>query len=204
MAFVPCHTDETTALITMYFRKTGRILQNTIHASKPGGSISDADLFGYCTTLKDWWDTTYKACANQDTSLFQVIARVLGAEPQLEHTLSVSPPIAGTKAGNTLPASVSATMSWRTGLAGRKFRGRTYAVSPTEGDLDSSDLLTSGYIARLAAAAADLVSRSPFGGNGDFVIWHCHDASLDPTLVTTAIISQLPDNQRRRLPGRGR
>lgn len=61
----------------------------------------------------------------------------------------------GTRTGDPLPTQVSGLISLRTGLAGRRNRGRLYTPFPAETDSDSSAHPGTTYATNLAALAVE-------------------------------------------------
>jgi hypothetical protein len=119
----------------------------------------------------------------------------------LAYDLAVSPPSPGTSAGQSIPANATLTMSWRTGRAGRKERGRNYIPGLPFTAVNANDTVTSVFLSALATAAGQFVSG--VWSNGVVpAIFHRFDHSYTP--VNSYVLENVVDSQRRRLPGRGR
>jgi len=107
----------------------------------------------------------------------------------------------GTKSGDATPANVAAVVSWRTGLAGRRARGRTYFPGWTDGDFNGSTL-TSANVSALGTLAQSMITYAgPIGTAVDFSVLSLVDDVLRP--INGYAIDAVADSQRRRLPGRG-
>ena len=159
--------------------------------------------------FKVWYQSWYAACINPNVSLTGIQVRNYNPSLPLAYDLPVSPPIPGTRASGTAEAaSVSLTTSWRCGLAGRAFRGRDYLPVLGEGDVAANDTVVSALTTVMATAAGHLI----VGAFTDLVtLCIFHRPGLVPkpldnliTNVASAVIENIVDNQRRRLPGRGR
>lgn len=155
-----------------------------------------------------WWSNYYKAAVPAVVSLTQVSLRLLDPSNPLAVDQPVSPAEPGTRTGTAASGNVTLTTSWRTGLAGRLYRGRIYVPALSESDVFTNDTVVSAEIALLAIAAAQLISQLATNAT-PLVIFHrphlpphVHDNTA--TVVTSYVLENIVDSQRRRLPGRGR
>jgi len=130
--------------------------------------------------------------------------------------VSFSPPIGefGGKGGPPLPSNVSLSISFRTALRGRSFRGRNYVVGLAVDDqLDQNSIkptVMSAWvdaytelIALASGAGATWIVASRFSGvDGD---GHPVPRAAGVTTPITNVVAtdNTIDSQRRRLPGRG-
>lgn len=108
-------------------------------------------------------------------------------------------PLQGTAGTNTtMPPNVAILAQKRTGLVGRKFRGRFY-VPPyqvQETDVDYNGVMNAANLAAQQAAFDDFLARTqvlPY----DLMLFHS-DGTL-PTPVTSIVVQPLVATQRRRL-----
>jgi len=67
---------------------------------------------------------------------------------------------AGTSGATALPRQASGLISWKTNLAGRKFRGRTYIPFPATTSDTGNGIPTAGYITALSSFATALLNMT--------------------------------------------
>jgi len=107
----------------------------------------------------------------------------------------------GTKVGGAAPANVAAVISWKTGLSGRSYHGRSYFSGWVISDFLQS-ILTSAQVTALSNLAQSLITYAGVVGCAtDFVVASIKNLSLTP--INGYVIDNIGDSQRRRLPGRG-
>lgn len=177
-----------------------RQVVNTFHVEK-ATTWALTDLVALANAVQTWWNTYYKLMVPAVFSLTQIQVRVLNPAIPLAFDLNVSPPIAGTRGGNSEAGNVSLSMSERTGLAGRKFRGRMYLGGVSETDANANDTVTSALVTLAANAMANLIAGA-LPANQFLTLFHRQSNSF--TDVISYVIENVIDSQRRRLPGRGR
>lgn len=103
--------------------------------------------------------------------------------------------------GEQLPPMNAPLISWRTGLVGRKNRGRMYLPAPNEVS-QASGALTSGYVTNAQIVADNMITLlDVVDPVWQAVIWHSVDGTSTP--ITTAIIRLDIATQRRRRVGTG-
>lgn len=103
---------------------------------------------------------------------------------------------AGTVAGDPMPPQVTGLISWRSGIASRSGRGRTYMPALTEGEV------ASGYIsAGLQTRYGNFATAAQSFLYGSLVIYHRDSNTYIP--VVSNIIRTTTFTQRRRGFGRG-
>lgn len=192
--------------VSMIFKRDTRNFVNTFHVDKPA-EWDLTEMAVLAQDFVDWWNTSYKQPVVDDVSLIQVQVRKYDPVAPLAYDLNVSPPSPGAGTGEPLPGNVTSTVSWRTGLAGRRFRGRIYVPGYSEPSVDVNDLLSSVAVNLLSSAAAALINSALTSGK--LTIFHPPKDPPTPydnttTDVLTAVVENIVDSQRRRLPGRGR
>jgi hypothetical protein len=117
--------------------------------------------------------------------------------------------VQGDRAGDPLPPQVSPLISWRTGLIGRRNRGRTYLPAPVENDQVAGELSVT-YLEGMQNVADSMIALS----NGlvtawQLVIYGAPNPDVDPPLaenivpVTSAVMRRDLATQRRRRIGTG-
>lgn len=194
--------------VVMKYHRDTREFQNVFHVRLVGGWVF-SDMVALAGSFKDWWNTSYKTTQTADIALFEVQVRLLDPSAPLAVDLPVSPAIPGSNGVTTESGNVTETISWRTGLAGRAYRGRTYVPTMREDMVNEDDSVKSAQVAGLASVA-NALAADILPALAKLVIFHTPIAGdpkpLDNTAndVLFAIIENIIDSQRRRLPGRGR
>jgi hypothetical protein len=186
--------------VAMVYRADTRHFVNTFHvADVAGWDLAKMTLLA--EQFVDWWRDTFNQASSNQINLEQVQVRLLNPANPLAVDYTTGLPITGGRSSVHEPYNVTVTISWRTGLAGRKYRGRIYVPGLTEDTTNTDDTIASFEVATLAASASDLMLRMATL-SADLVIFHKIDNTY--TAVTTYVIDNVLDSQRRRLPGRGR
>lgn len=210
MPFVPVPNT-----VLCEFRMTADLQQveNTVYFELADTPAAD-DMTDLAELLRDWWISEYAPLVWQGVQLREVVVTDLSSAsgPQV----SVSPAVAafGGQTGDPLPTNVSLTVSFRTALRGRSFRGRNFVVGLTEVMTTGANTLGPGtlsawidaYTALLALGSpltATWVVVSRFSGvdaNGRPIP---RAAGVTTPVTSVTIVDNIIDSQRRRLPGRG-
>lgn len=188
------------ARISMLFTRDARTFVNTFHLARSTGWTL-AQLQQAVVDTASWWSLYYKQSQGAGVALAQIQGRLYDPAQPLAYDLNVTPPEPGTIASTLEAANATATMSWRTGLAGRKYRGRMYVPSLVESGVNANDTLNAALLALLANAANRFVGTW-WSNQATPVVFHRSTNGL--TLITSFVLDAILDSQRRRLPGRGR
>jgi hypothetical protein len=183
----------------MVYSRDTRTYINVVHLFKAAGWTLTA-MQQAAVDLRDWWINQYRVSIPSAVSLTQVQMRLYDPANPLAYDLGVTPS-PGLRAFTPESGNVTLTMSWRTGLAGRKFRGRIYVPGLCVTDVSSTDTVASVITAALSVAAQALYSGALSGGVVPAVF---HRSTATYTPVNSHVIEALVDSQRRRLAGRGR
>jgi hypothetical protein len=188
------------SLVLRYFRDS-RIFENVYHVSKLlGGVISGVDIDNAVDAAIAWWNATGKGLFPGSIQLADVTATKLDPADPIQLVVPVG--VAGTLAQTILPANVTLAVGNRTGLAGRKFRGRTYIPGIGSSWINVLDDVTSVGLATivtgLSALDAFLTGETPALTEVIF-----HRATNTHTNVQSHTADVALDSQRRRLPERG-
>jgi len=204
---MPIPNDPQVCSVTMYFQRDTRVMLNTFHVLTLG-SWNLSGMNAIASLFHSWWGNYYKAGVPAAVALTQVSVRLLDPTNPLAVDLPVTPSEPGTRVGQAEGGNVTLTISWRTDLAGRLYRGRIYVPALSEGDVNQNDTVVSTEVAILAIAAAQLISQL-VANSTPLVVFHrpnipphVHDNTS--TTITSYIVENVVDSQRRRLPGRGR
>jgi hypothetical protein len=197
MAFTPI--DRVIRVVLRFTRDT-REFQNVLHVRK-ASAVTFGDLVTIANEAVDWWQNTYKGVSTSAVSLFSVVATDMSVEGGMQYTADVTPPTPGTFGFAPDTGNSTATMSWRTGRTGRRYRGRTYAVGLGEAGIGDLDTLQGGLVSLMASAAVDWILRC-LGVSLPAVVASFTYGTAEEIL--SAVIENVVDSQRRRLPRRGR
>lgn len=192
--------NPTVARAVLNVQRDTRAFANVLHLRRFDGAVLNlADLQTMATTLETWWTTDYRASVVPNVTSENVTVTKLDPDDPIQWTDTFAQP--GTApTPEAEPGNVTAAFSWRTGLAGRKHRGRSYHVGVDGDQINTNDTFTGGYLAILTAVAAQLLSRLTIAGLS-LVIFHRIDNTF--TTVTSVVVDQLVDSMRTRLAGRG-
>jgi hypothetical protein len=163
--------------------------------------------------LETWWATEYSPLVSSGVSLREIALTSMDSITGPQVTIVPSPALAGLNLGAQMPNNISLTVSFRTALRGRSFRGRNYVVGFVEAQIAGNEV--NGVDAQNWADAYNAIPGAIAGTTYAWVVasrFSGTDANGDPiprvtgiaTPVTTAlVVDTVVDSQRRRLPGRG-
>jgi len=186
--------------VTIFGTRDTRQMLNTFHVSNPGGWTL-ASMATLASDVQAWINGSYKTLVSTPVTWYLISVRLYNPANPLAYDLSISPPIAATQAGPAESANVTATLSLRTGLAGRRYRGRLYVAAISENHVAQNDLLTSAYVVLAGTVTQALLTAMNVGTRALTIF---HKLSNTYTNVNGYAIENIVDSQRRRLPGRGR
>lgn len=203
---VPAPNNPLVAKVILNYASDTRQFQNVFHVSA-NTPWTLPQLQQLATDFKNWWDLQLSTRSTNDVSLTLVQTRKLDPTDPIGFDFPVIPPIPGDLAAQSVPSNSTLTLSWRTGLAGRRFRGRTYVPAVSANDVSTVDTASSVLVNSLLVAGTQLITSVLV--HGALTVFHAPGAvpsSFDNTFtdVTTAVVENILDSQRRRLPGRGR
>lgn len=177
---------------------------NTFHVHKTNGlPVTAVDMGTIATNVANWYNVNQKIVYPPAILLNVIQIRKLDPlDPQaLDYTTGL--PIGGSTAGTLEAANVTLSVSKRTGLAGRAFRGRYYIAGVLESFTTADDRATSVLTAALLAGGQQLITIINTSGPYELCLIH-NKITLQPTPITGFVVEAILDSQRRRLPGRGR
>jgi len=178
-------------------------------------AISVADIAGLAVNIRDWFDLTFSTICDASWTTVAVHARDLTTAFGVVSDLAAAGTIGGT-AGEGAPNNVAACISFRTGLAGRSFRGRNYIPAVPNSQIDLNTFETE-YIAACIAVYSDFLPGGAVLPAGWEWVILSRFSGVGPggvpipriTGVMTPVLSVLftdftADSMRSRLPGRGK
>ena len=185
---------------TMQYARDTRQFENVFHFWNASGWTL-ASMQTLAEELRAWWNVAGKSPISDAVALTSILVRLYNPANPLAYDYPVSPPMPGGSVGTELPGNVTSTISWRTGLAGRKHRGRSYLPGYVEASVGDDDRLVSAQVANIASNWSELILQGVISV-GSLVVFHMADNTV--TSIITYIVENIVDSQRRRLPGRGR
>lgn len=197
---MPAQTLPFTVRTVMRFQKDTREQVHVFHTYST--DLPDAtDLAAINTVFRDWWNDHYKGTASNQVALVEVTSTDIHTPNGLQVTLPVAPPIAGTLPSAPAPQNATQTISWRTAFSGRRNRGRSYTVGLIETDASDTDTVVPARVTSLAAAASALIADVLAIGRELVVASFTHNQTR---AIISAVVENVVDSMRRRLPKRGR
>lgn len=209
MPFIPVAN---TALIEIRMTQNGQQVENTLwmeHATDP----TAAEIDTICIAVRDWWSTNLAPIVSSNVELREVVGTSMTSASSPVGNAVPGSPLFGGSTANIVPGNVTMAISFRTGLRGRSFRGRNYAVGITEDQIAGNQFVAG--LTALWQAAYDQLLLDSAGAGWEWVVasrFSGVDVNGDPipraagvtTPVTSiVVVDNNVDSQRRRLTGRG-
>src|SRR5215216_2707941 len=185
MPFVPVTN---TVLAELRMTADNQFVENTLYfeyLSLP--TLAEMTTLGQA--LIDWWDANIAPLTWVGVELREVVVTSLNSGTGLQATVVPAVTQLGELNVSALPMNVSLTISFRTGLRGRSFRGRNYVVGLVEGQTTGANQIDSATSAAFVDANGDPIPRA---------------AGVTTPITSVLVVDNIVDSQRRRLPGRGR
>lgn len=209
MPFIPCpNTIEAQLVYTMELEPCENVYHVTYSSAPTQSSLTT--LAGVFTA----WETAHGSQhRSNQCALHTVRLRDIAVSGGQELIFSVTPSISGINASDPLPNNCTIATAFRTGLAGRSNRGRSYWIGMTDSMVSANTVVSSIETAILADYDA---LRTALGTNGTPLVVLSKFSGVDSgghpipraAGVTTPVISFsmdiTMDSQRRRLPGHNR
>jgi hypothetical protein len=200
MAHIP--NNPQVAKITFVGHRDTRQWVNVFHAYKASGPVLRIDLINLANAYKAAWDASYKGSMTTNIVLDQIQCRKLDPLDPQAYDSTTGLPSGGTVASPCEAANVTLTISWRTGLAGRKYRGRNYIAGVAEAFVTALDAITPAFLSAVSSVADYLFNAPLVAGGLVPCVFHLGPDTV--TQIQSYVIEAIIDSQRRRLPGRGR
>lgn len=211
MPFVPVTN---TALVEIRMLSQGQQVENTLWFEL-ATEIDSVSLGALLDAVHLWWSSDLAPLVSSRVEVTEYV----GTDQTTATAIQVSLPGDVTDVGgntpNAMPLGTTLTVSFRTNLRGRSFRGRNYVVGLTEDQVDGNSLEAGvGELWRAAyenligvAAGVDwswvVVSRFS-GMSGSPPVPTPRVAGLTTPVTSVVMVDDFVDSQRRRLSGRGR
>lgn len=197
---MPVPDNPSVARVVLNCQRDTRKFVNVFHMMRGDDAVLNiTDLETMTAVIADWWTDAYRTTVIDIVVSESAVATKLDPDDPIQDQNFFS--AAGSVASPAVrPGNVSAVMSWRTGLAGRKHRGRSYHVGIDGDQILSTDNLVGFYLAQLTAAATDLLTKLTIEGLKAVVFHRVDDTTTD---IVGVVVDQLVDSMRTRLAGRG-
>lgn len=184
----------------------GQQLVNVHHYQQVAGTGSDEGL-----QLIDAWvaqaSASWADCVGVDNLMTQIQIRNI-TQPEKGMDYSLPTPIPGEMTGEGLPPQTAGIISWRTGLIGRRRRGRTF-MFPAGESAQNNGQWNSGHLSNLNDYGLIMLELDSAGTSYQMVIYSAPDTTPPPspavlvTPVTGVVIPIYTASQRRRRVGVG-
>jgi hypothetical protein len=210
MPFVPVPN---TLAVDVLFLLDGQRMENTLYFEKPDG-WTGAQIADWLDQLRTLISADLMPLLATAIQFLELVGRLLDTASSIGLSLPITPDVTGGVAVEPMPNNVAYTISFKTGLSGRSFRGRNYigglpntAVTGNDIEAGTRTGLLDYYTALQAMADSNgtpwvVVSR--FSGvdpiTGDPIP---RVTGVTTPILTVSTFDLTVDSQRRRLPGRG-
>lgn len=181
--------------------KTAQLGLNVLHYRISAVTPPESSHQQIANELETAFAPLYKAVISSQASWLGLTVQRENPLPRTVLVGSTGLSGAGNLAGDPLPTQVAGILTFRTGFAGRAFRGRAYLPFPTESVNDSQNQPTTGYIIAAQALGAALIQPRTFingAGQTTIVFVVFHRGNRTSTDVTTGIARGRWATQRRR------
>lgn len=200
-------TNDLATLNVVY--RLGSVLLENVLAFK--FKTSSSSLAGLAADFDSELLSTFLSGKHTSVSCDTLLARdvVPGTAAPVEYT--VSPAKTGNNSsGDPLPPQCALVTTWRTALAGRSYRGRSYSAGLCENHQNAGTFDSSETTNAINIAQAILDRYGPSGDSADYQLvvlsrYHAGVKRVTPigTVVTSFSVHAIVYNQRRRTIGRG-
>ena len=201
--FVPATN---TIRVAVEYNQSGHLSVNVYHVLSPHAIVS-ADLTSIASVFATWIGSTLIPLVTASWSAYNINARDLTTSSGIILDTPLTSGNTGTHSGSPAPNSTALVTSWRTGRAGRSFRGRTYLGSIPQGVISSTgdNLVTTGYAASVASAMSTLQGAIATAGYSLVVASFRSGGAARTSAVLTAptslIVNTKLDTTRGRMKG---
>lgn len=211
MPFVPVPN---TCLVEMRMTYDLQQVENTLYFEFPGGIVTGA-MQNLANDMEGWWNDSYAPLVVSGVQLREVVVTDLTSSSSAQVTNVPASVSTGAVLTPGLPSNVTLTVSFRTSLRGRSFRGRNYVVGIPSTDLTPPNTIEGpvvqswidayqGISDALTVADALWVVVSRFSGVTGAGVPIPRTLGVTTPITNVVVVDQTVDSQRRRLPGRGK
>lgn len=126
-------------------------------------------LQGMAAYSRDLWHDHFGPMCSNTVSLVAIRVADMDVPTNKSLDFGVNPAMFGEDTNEALPSQVAATIRWKTGFAGKSYRGRMHLVGLTIGDI-VDNTLTTGYQFNMTQWASALMSMSGQANFGPMVV----------------------------------
>lgn len=205
---MPTVFNPNVAEVNLIHRWDGQQVENLLYffsTVEPG----QQDLKDLADGVKEYWQTNMLPLMSNQVAF--LLAEVQKCEPVPAETASASAdlPNTGGDTNPSMPNSTSITITFRTGLSGRSYRGRNFWLGLTEPNVVNS------YVEPTLVASVVGAYNGMVGNDAVVTGWHWgvysqyhngvpRETGLFTSITNATVIDYVVDSQRRRLPGRGK
>lgn len=171
--------------------------------------ITEARLYSLAAGVGLLWQTNMMPLMSSQVILNEVNAIQLVPVPAPTAAWSPSTLIVGGDNGAAMPNNVTTTITFRTGLSGRSYRGRNYWIGITEPNV-VNNTVNNGLILNILAAYALMIGPGEVDSDWTWSVYSRYvnnaprETGLSQDVTSVGSFDNTVDSQRRRLPGRGR
>lgn len=190
------------------FQYGGQVVENVYHF-KADSPIDLASLSTLAGALATWWHDNFPGYFVSGNKMLKVITTALDDQYAPQFVFAPSSGYEGTVlTASQLPGNCTAAVTLYTAKRGRSYRGRIFHVGLLEAHV--TDNYVNGLMAIELFEKYHKLIEEPFGVNGwtlGVLSYYTEGAwrmTADFNACTSIVFSDLIDNQRRRLTGRGR
>jgi len=151
--------------VTFFCRQNDQVSQNVRHfaVTAVGVGTSPTDLEAVTAVVGRVKPEYLPLLASNAEFRGASLQRII---PTKNDSVAFSSPDAGTAIGDPLPLEMAGLISFKTGIAGRRNRGRMYVPFPAEGDNNNIGHPSAAYVALLVILAAHFGSPMTFVPGG--------------------------------------
>jgi 3D (Asp-Asp-Asp) domain-containing protein len=210
MPFVPVANG---ALVEVRMSSMGQQVENTLWF-ETDATPTEATLTDLADAVGLWWRTNIKPITSSRVSVTEYVATSMDTATSPQVSVPGTVLDVGASTPNVMPLGSTLTVSFRTGLRGRSFRGRNYVIGMTEDQVDGNSVVAGvaelwrAAYEELIAAATDVgwtwIVASRFSGTDPVTGDPTPRAAAVTTPITAVVVvDDFVDSQRRRLSGRG-
>jgi len=200
----------------MRYTWNGQRCENTLWFETVGGTApSPAELATLGADLHSWYQTYLIPFQGSVCVLNEIYLRQAVAEGGVELTVPGDLLDVGSAGGDPEAGNVTLTVSFRTGLSGRSYRGRNYSIGMTKSH-QSGGTASSTYVEGLEDAYSELKNIIDTSGDFVWIVYSQYDGVNEETgnpiprltplttpISTAIVVDDRTDSQRRRLRARG-
>lgn len=181
--------------------QNGVPIVNVFHVQDTA-TLDEARLGVICDAVKAWWDTYLAPLLHTSYTLQSIVATALESTGGPQVTRAYSTGNVGTQGGDPSAANGAVVLSWRTGLIGRSYRGRSFIGAMASDQLASAQTVDPSVLTAYLSAGTQLIDAIDAIGAKLAVLSRFAAGVLRVTGLLIEIISVIVDNkvdsQRRR------